>query len=200
MEYLLIGSGIYTSLSFHDYYKKILNFKRYNKHNNINLETIDDNLEAIELYQVTENISMPFYINAGSSMGLSIPIGGGEKSNSFEFLINRTVSRNNSKMRLTNFDIIDKPNNQFFINDHFQLKTNLTGYDIETQQIMYRLPLKANQYKLNKNVYKIHSGNIGIIGTNKNDVINKFCIKSRLPLSFTCGALTLFSVIYIINK
>lgn len=142
--------------------------------------TYENEITGIVFKTIKQEIEMPIILTPRNSV-IAIPIGNGEIIEKEYFLFSK-FNKN-----LINYECLDKTNNKSYIDTANEYNNLANRYDLKIHQINVKLPLAAYEYKL-KNAYSICKPNIiGLIGTNKQQLINHFVFKTRLPLTFTIG-------------
>jgi len=199
MELITFGAGFYSMYSGAEIYSKYRDLMNLSKHKNIKLETIDLPVDGIKLYNVKQNITMPFYVNTGTNIGVSVPIGGGESRDDFEYLYSRFGIKG-ERDGYEHYVCTDAPKNKFFINTNEQLVNTLNQYKIDQSQLLLRLPLMVKSYNMNNPVYRVCDRGHGFIGTNKDKVVQEFAFKTRRPLTIFCSLVALGGMAYLIDN
>lgn len=199
MEYLTTLSGLYATSIGLETYMKYNELMNKNKYKNIKLEKYDKDMKGISLFTIDEKIDMPVYVNTGSHIGMSIPIGGGDKYSENKYLYSQFLFTH-STCNYEHFSCTDTNQAEFYINTYESLNNVLTQYNIDQNKLIIRLPLLAKRYSLSPTVYMIHNKNIGVLGTKKNEVIKEFVFKSRRTFALTSVFVTACGCIYQCNK
>lgn len=161
-----------------------------------------DEINGIVLKGYEKNMSIPFYVNTGSSVGVSLPIGGGKITEEEKELYSIFVKKNDN---YENFECIDKYSKKYYINTPDHLNNTLEQYNIDKQKFPIQLPIAVYNYNLKSPNYIIYGknllgNNVGIIGSNKRLVVKKYVFNTRYPLTYTAGIISLLSAYVIWNK
>lgn len=154
----------------------------------------DEEINGVVLNTIKQEIEMPLILTPRNSV-IAIPIGNGEIIEKEYFLFSKFITNHNS---LVNYECLNKTHNKTILDTSDSYNMLANRYNLRNDKIDIKLPLAAYEYKLIK-PYSIYKPNqIGLIGTNKQKLINHFVFKTRLPLTFTIGLSGL--ALYIINK
>jgi hypothetical protein len=126
---------LYDDLSFNNINKGKydLRLKIYSKENK-------NNFEGVVLNNIKENIEMPTYVNIGSNVGASIPIGGGDIKVTEEFLTSKfnMIKNQGNTIEFSNFQCVEKYDNKFYINTNNKLESILNHYKIDSKNSTYK--------------------------------------------------------------
>jgi hypothetical protein len=188
--YITFSIGYITLSAIQAFYKhkKLCEEDSYK---DIKIFTYENEMNGIVLNTIKQEIEMPMIITPKNSL-IAIPMGNGEIIEKEYFLFSKF---NNN---LIYYQCLDKTNNKSYIDTANDYNNLADRYDLKNHQINVKLPLAAYEYKL-KNAYSICKPNkIGLIGTNKQKLINHFVYHTRLPLTFTIGLSGL--ALLVINK
>jgi hypothetical protein len=163
-----------------------------------------DEINGIVLKGYEKNMSMPFYVNTGNSVGISLPIGGG-KIYEYEKELYSIYVKKNKNDYYENFECLDKYSKKYYINTADNLNNTLEQYNIDKQKFPIQLPIAVYNYNLRCPNYIIYGKtpfghNIGIIGSNKRLVIKKYVFNTRFPLTYTAGIISFLSAYMIWNQ
>lgn len=153
-----------------------------------------DEIDGIKITTINKKVSMPFYINSGHNVGVSIPIGGGEVTDEEKELHSIFLKKNKNDY-YENFECIDNHSKKYYINTPDHLNSTLELYRIDKQKFPIQLPVAVYNYNLNNPNYIIYNNNVGVIGSNKRLVVKKYVFKTRYPYTYTmgiCGGIGLF--------
>lgn len=152
-------------------------------------------IDGIVLKRFEKNMSMPFYVNTGNSVGVSLPIGGGKITEEEKELYSVFVKKNDN---YENFECLDKYSKKYYINTPDQLISTMEQYNINKQNFPIQLPIAVYNYNLKSPNYIIYGKNllghnVGIIGSNKRLVVKKYVFNTRFPLTYTAGFISVVS-------
>ena len=186
-----ILSIVYMTISvIHAIYKH-KKLSEDDSYENSKIITYENEINGIVLNTIKQEIEMPLIITPRNSV-IAIPIGNGEIIEKEYFLFSKF---NNN---LIYYECLDKTHNKTIIDTANSYNIIADRYNLKNDKIKVTLPIASYEYKL-KNAYSICKPNqIGLIGTNKQKLINHFVYHTRLPLTFTIGLSGL--ALYIINK
>ena len=189
IAYTILSIGYITISAIQAIYKH-KKLSEENSYQDSKIITHENEINGIVLNTIKQEIEMPIIITPKSSV-IAIPIGNGEIIEKEYFLFSKFDN-------LIYYECLDKTNNKSYIDTANSYNIIADRYNLKNYKIKLKLPIASYEYKL-KNAYSICKPNqIGLIGTNKQKLINHFVYKTRLPLTFTIGLSGL--ALLIINK
>jgi len=177
--YITFSIGYVTLSTIQAFYKH-KKLSEEDTYEDIKIITHENEMTGIVLKTIKQEIEMPLIITPKNSV-FAIPMGNGEIIEKEYFLFSKFDNN------LIYYECLDKTNNKSYIDTANDYNNLADRYNLRMDKIDVKLPLAAYEYKL-YNAYSICKPNkIGLIGTNKQQLINHFVFKTRLPLTFTIG-------------
>jgi hypothetical protein len=170
-----LASGIHTIIR----YRRVM--KNNGDTNGKSIIQLPDNSKGIVFKEYSKSIDMPLYVSPGNS-GISLPIGGGNISESSE----QVYSKVNEKF--IHHDILDGYSVIKYVNTPERLKELLEKYKIADTEFKISLPLKSIEYSWIDGPKALNRE----ISTDKSKLVFRYAMKKRYPLTFI--ALTIGSI------
>ena len=188
--YITFSIGYVTLSTIQAFYKH-KKLSEEDSYEDSKIITHENEMTGIVLKTIKQEIEMPLIITPKNSV-FAIPMGNGEIIEKEYFLFSKFDNN------LIYYECLDKTNNKSYIDTANDYNNLADRYNLRMDKIDVKLPLAAYEYKL-YNAYSICKPNkIGLIGTNKKQLINHFVFRTRLPLTFTIGLSGL--ALLLINK
>lgn len=174
MYYSLLFGGYVLASGIHS----VIRYRRIMSHgldtNGQTVIQLPDNSKGIVLKGYKKSIDMPIYLNSGNGIGVGIPIGGGDISESAEQIYSK-VNDN-----LINYEIFDENEEVKHINKPERLQEVLEKYKIEDTAFKMTLPLQSIEYSWTKGPLALN----GNISTDKSILALRYAFRKRYPLTF----------------
>jgi hypothetical protein len=163
----VLASGIHTIIR----YRRVM--EKNEDTNGQKIIQLPDNSKGIVFNGYSKSVEMPFYVSPGNN-GISIPIGGGDISESPE----QVYSKVNDKF--INYKVIDDFGDIKYINTLDRLKEILEKYKIEDTAFKMTLPLQSVEYNWVNGPKALN----GEISMDKSNLVFRYAMKKRYPLTF----------------